>query len=344
MPHRDFPEAARTEKPDITLSALCERLWSERGVKADTSMMSRFFRRLSVTFKKKTLVAREQDRPDISRHRARWRAYQGRIDPRRLVFIDETWTKTNMTRLRGWARKESASSTRLLMAAGRPRLSSPRCATTASMRPACSTGPSTANASAPMSNSSSRRPSSQATSSSSTISVPTRERPCDGRSGAPGRASCSCPNTRPTSIRSSRSSPNSKLCCERPKPEHTTPARPPAPKSWLNTPPKNAPLMSETQDTRKAKCKGSRPLGVDREPVGVDQALGAAPLHHTLEKPAQRVAPRHVIEGMCPLGAAAICRISRPPGGSAGRRGPRAISIEITPGERRFAKNRLTCA
>jgi|SRR5580700_2747259 hypothetical protein len=58
MPHRDFPEAARTEKPDITLSALCERLWSERGVKADTSMMSRFFRRLSVTFKKKTLVAR----------------------------------------------------------------------------------------------------------------------------------------------------------------------------------------------------------------------------------------------------------------------------------------------
>jgi hypothetical protein len=27
----------------------------------------------------------------------------GLIDPRRLVFIDETWTKTNMTRLRGWA-------------------------------------------------------------------------------------------------------------------------------------------------------------------------------------------------------------------------------------------------
>src|SRR6202044_3640362 len=52
---------------------------------------------------KKTLVAREQDRPDISRHRKRWRTYQGLIDPRRLVFIDEPWTKTNMTRLRGWA-------------------------------------------------------------------------------------------------------------------------------------------------------------------------------------------------------------------------------------------------
>ena len=30
-------------------------------------------------------------------------AYQGRIDPARLVFIDETWTKTNMAPLRGWA-------------------------------------------------------------------------------------------------------------------------------------------------------------------------------------------------------------------------------------------------
>ena len=38
--------------------------------------------RIDVTVKKKTLVAREQDRPDISRHRKRWRAYQGLIDPR----------------------------------------------------------------------------------------------------------------------------------------------------------------------------------------------------------------------------------------------------------------------
>jgi transposase len=33
----------------------------------------------------------------------RWRVHQGRLDPARLVFIDETWAKTNMTRLRGWA-------------------------------------------------------------------------------------------------------------------------------------------------------------------------------------------------------------------------------------------------
>jgi transposase len=44
----------------------------------------------------------EQSRPDIARKRARWKTHQGRIDPRRLVFIDETWIKTNMAPLRGW--------------------------------------------------------------------------------------------------------------------------------------------------------------------------------------------------------------------------------------------------
>jgi transposase len=51
--HRDFLEAARAEKSDITLQALCDRLLAERGVKADTSMMSRFFRRIGVTVKKR---------------------------------------------------------------------------------------------------------------------------------------------------------------------------------------------------------------------------------------------------------------------------------------------------
>lgn len=32
----------------------------------------------------------------------RWQAHQGKLDPKRLVFIDETWVKTNMARLRGW--------------------------------------------------------------------------------------------------------------------------------------------------------------------------------------------------------------------------------------------------
>ncbi len=52
---------------------------------------------------KKTLIAAEQDRPDVARRRAQWTKYRRRIDPSRLVFIDETWTKTNMAPLRGWA-------------------------------------------------------------------------------------------------------------------------------------------------------------------------------------------------------------------------------------------------
>ncbi len=38
----------------------------------------------------------------MARKRARWKAYQSRIAPSRLVFIDETWVKTNMAPLRGW--------------------------------------------------------------------------------------------------------------------------------------------------------------------------------------------------------------------------------------------------
>jgi hypothetical protein len=39
----------------------------------------------------------------VARRRAQWAARQRLVDPARLVFIDETWTKTNMAPLRGWA-------------------------------------------------------------------------------------------------------------------------------------------------------------------------------------------------------------------------------------------------
>ena len=38
----------------------------------------------------------------MARKRARRRQHQKRIDPRRLVVIDETWAKTNMIRTHGW--------------------------------------------------------------------------------------------------------------------------------------------------------------------------------------------------------------------------------------------------
>ena len=54
---------------------------------------------------KKTLFALEQARADIARRRQRWQACSLGLDPQRLVFIDETWIKTNMAPLRGWGPK-----------------------------------------------------------------------------------------------------------------------------------------------------------------------------------------------------------------------------------------------
>jgi DDE superfamily endonuclease len=54
---------------------------------------------------KKTLFALEQARSDVAHRRRRWRSWQAGLDPRCLVFIDETWIKTNMAPLRGWGPK-----------------------------------------------------------------------------------------------------------------------------------------------------------------------------------------------------------------------------------------------
>ncbi len=51
------------------------------------------------------MLPSEQDRPDVARRRKSWKRYQGKVDPRRLVFIDETWAKTNMTRTHGWSQR-----------------------------------------------------------------------------------------------------------------------------------------------------------------------------------------------------------------------------------------------
>jgi len=50
---------------------------------------------------KKSLHAAEQDRPDVAAARKAWQRMQMKLDPRRLVFIDETCASTNMTRRYG---------------------------------------------------------------------------------------------------------------------------------------------------------------------------------------------------------------------------------------------------
>ena len=57
-----------------------------------------------MALQKKSLRASEQDRPDVKQARERWRAFQPTLDLDRLVFLDESGAKTNMTRRRGRAK------------------------------------------------------------------------------------------------------------------------------------------------------------------------------------------------------------------------------------------------
>src|ERR1700746_2254176 len=51
---------------------------------------------------KKTVRASEQDRPDVAERREAWRRAQKDLGGR-LIFLDETWTTTAMTRRYAWA-------------------------------------------------------------------------------------------------------------------------------------------------------------------------------------------------------------------------------------------------
>ncbi|MGE0630731.1 MAG: IS630 family transposase [Hyphomicrobiaceae bacterium] len=102
-PHRAFILERIRQTPHLTLHGLKDEL-AARGVKVSHNAVWLFLRREGLRFKK-TLFALEQARADIARRRKRWRSRQASLDPRRLVFIDETWIKTNMAPLRGWGRK-----------------------------------------------------------------------------------------------------------------------------------------------------------------------------------------------------------------------------------------------
>ena len=91
----------RVREGAFTLRGLVAEL-AERGLKVDYRSVWNFVHAEKLSFKK-TVIASERERPDVARRRAQWAKRQRTIDPERLVFIDETWTKTNMEPLRGWA-------------------------------------------------------------------------------------------------------------------------------------------------------------------------------------------------------------------------------------------------
>lgn len=99
-PHRAFIVERLAETPQLSLHGLKVEL-AGRGVTVFHNTVWQFIRREGLRFKK-TLFALEQARADIARRRQRWKTWQAGLDPCQLVFIDETWIKTNMAPLRGW--------------------------------------------------------------------------------------------------------------------------------------------------------------------------------------------------------------------------------------------------
>ncbi len=102
-PHRDFLLPLLEVEPDMTIEKMRQRLLDERGVKASVGTIWTFLDRCRLTFKKKTVHASEQDRPDVLKQREEWFEGQLDLDPAKLVFIDETWASTNMAPMYGWA-------------------------------------------------------------------------------------------------------------------------------------------------------------------------------------------------------------------------------------------------
>ncbi len=79
------------DRPDLTV----EEIRAEprtRGINTGHGPVRRFFDRHGISFIK-TMLAGEQDRADVTAAREWWRRRQPAFDPRRLVFIDETWAK-----------------------------------------------------------------------------------------------------------------------------------------------------------------------------------------------------------------------------------------------------------
>jgi transposase len=89
------------EQPDLTLDEMV-RVLRKRRIPASRNAHSRFVARYNISVKK-SLIAVERKRDDVTRARRRWTREQGLPDPARLIFIDETAVSTNMGRPNGWS-------------------------------------------------------------------------------------------------------------------------------------------------------------------------------------------------------------------------------------------------
>src|SRR4051812_11512903 len=96
--HRRLAELIR-DQPDATLAELRQKGGFACSLK--TLWMALHRRRL--TYKKKSLHADQRDRPDVQEERRSFRRKVRAIEPKRLIFVDETGVTTAMTPTRAWA-------------------------------------------------------------------------------------------------------------------------------------------------------------------------------------------------------------------------------------------------
>jgi transposase len=96
------------QTPDATL----EQHRRSLGVSGSIMIVWRGLKKLGITRKKKTLHADERDRPEVRRKRRSFRRRIKPIEPKRLVFVDETGVTTAMTPAYGRAPRGSGCSPR----------------------------------------------------------------------------------------------------------------------------------------------------------------------------------------------------------------------------------------
>ena len=97
--HEEALRQATYARPDATPAELRERL----ELPASRVTVWRAMRRLRLTRKKKSVHASERDRPDVAEARRQWPERMAGVDPKDLVFLDETGANTTLQRTHGYA-------------------------------------------------------------------------------------------------------------------------------------------------------------------------------------------------------------------------------------------------